>query len=231
VREKAGRPIAGWQSYGSWANPGEGVAGEYLTDDAPRIRTGTGDGDRAVSAVDGIQRMRERLGQPGTSARLVGLSGVGKKRLVQALFDDRVGANALDPALAIYTNLSDGPNPSPVTMVSALVADASRAIVVIDNCPPDLHRRLTEISAAAGSDVSVLTIEYDIRDDQPEGTQVFEMEPSSIDMIEKLVRKRFPDIFASGRATDRRILGRQCARGDRSGRHTPARRESVWPCR
>jgi hypothetical protein len=194
VRAKAGRPIAGWQSYGPWANAGEGVAGEYLTDDAARIRTGTGDKDQGASAVEGIQRMRERLRQPRASARLVGLSGVGKTRLVQALFDDRVGANALDPALAIYTNLGDGPDPSPVAMVSALIATGSRAIAVIDNCPPDLHRRLTEIASATGSQVSVLTVEYDIREDQPEGTQVFEMEPSSLDITQKLVRKRFPAI-------------------------------------
>jgi len=192
AREKAGRPITGWQSYGSWANPAEGIDGEYLADDAARIRTGTGDRDQGVSAVEGIQRLRERLGQPRTSARLVGLSGVGKTRLVQALFDDRVGTNALNPALAIYTNLGDGPDPSPVAMLSALIANGSRAIVVVDNCPPDLHRRLTETAATAGSQVSVLTVEYDIREDQPEGTQVFEMEPSSIDMTEKLVRRRFP---------------------------------------
>lgn len=189
AREKAGRAIAGWQSYGAWANPAEGTAGDYLADDAARIRTGTRDGDQGITVVEGICRIRERLGQPKQSARLIGLSGVGKTRLAQALFDGRVGTGALDPALALYTNLSDNPDPSPVTMFSNLVA---AAVMVVDNCPPDLHRRLTEIASKVESQASILTIEYDIREDQPEGTEVFEMEPASITMTEALVHRRFP---------------------------------------
>jgi hypothetical protein len=160
AREKAGRPIAGWQSFGAWANPAEGTAGDYLADNAARIRTGTRDGSHGITAAEGINRIRDRLRQPKESTRLVGLSGVGKTRLAQALFDDRVGAGALDPALAIYTNLSDGPEPSPVTMLSNILAAGTRLVMVVDNCPPDLHRRLAEIASGAESHASILTIEY-----------------------------------------------------------------------
>jgi hypothetical protein len=54
AREKAGRPIAGWQSYGAWANPTEGTAEAYLADEAARIRTGTRDGDQGITAVEGL---------------------------------------------------------------------------------------------------------------------------------------------------------------------------------
>ena len=40
----------------------------------------------------------------------------------------------------------------------------------------------------------MITVEYDIREDQPEGTEVFELEPSSIDLIEKLAKHRFPHL-------------------------------------
>jgi hypothetical protein len=119
------------------------------------------------------------LREPGTVVRLIGLSGVGKTRLVQALFDARVGARALDQTLALYTNMSDDPDPQPIGMVSDLLAGATRAIVVVDNCAPELHRRLSEVCRRQGSTVSVLTIEYDIREDEPEGTEVFELLPSS----------------------------------------------------
>lgn len=42
--------------------------------------------------------------------------------------------------------------------------------------------------------VSVITVEYDIREDQPEGTEVFELKASSNELIEKLVTKRFPQL-------------------------------------
>jgi hypothetical protein len=98
----------------------------------------------------------------------------------------------LDPALAFYSNMGDSPDPSPVALVSDLILAESRAIVVVDNCPSDLHRRLTE--ACKGSCVSVITIEYDIREDQPEATDVFSLEPASIEMVENVLSARFPDL-------------------------------------
>ena len=191
VRQRAGKAIQGWQSYGAWAYPPEGVTGEYLADDKVRIRTGEKDDGDGLGALAGIQRIRDVLREPGKVVRLVGLSGVGKTRLVQALFDERVGEQPLDPALAFYTNLADGPDPQPIGLASDLIAQGSRAILVVDNCPPDLHRRLSELCRSPNSPLSVLTVEYDIRDDQQEGTEVFKLEPSSKELIEKLIRKRF----------------------------------------
>jgi hypothetical protein len=42
--------------------------------------------------------------------------------------------------------------------------------------------------------VSAITVEYDIREDQPEGTEVFQLEASSEDLIERLLKQRFPHL-------------------------------------
>jgi hypothetical protein len=63
--------------------------------------------------------------------RLFGLSGVSKTRLVQALFDNRVGEGNLDSASAIYTNINDGPVPQPVGLVSNVIASGTRAVIVV----------------------------------------------------------------------------------------------------
>ena len=126
--------------------------------------------------------------------RLVGLSGVGKTRFAQALFDDRIGSAALNPSLAIYTNMNDGPDPQPVSLASDLIAGGGRAILIVDNCASELHARLNSIVKKPSSDLSVLTVEYDIREDQPEGTEVFEVQVASIDLVDKLLRQRFPRI-------------------------------------
>lgn len=194
VREKIGRSIRGWRSYGAWAYAPEGTSGEYLLDDNLRIRTDTQVQEGGFQALEGIKRIRDRLRHPGKVVRLIGLSGVGKTRLVQALFDDRVGEQSLDPSLAAYTNIADEPDPQPTVVVSDLIASRKRVILVIDNCPPDLHRRLSELCRLPESPVSVITVEYDIREDQPEGTEVFKLEPSSTDLIEKLVKHRFPQL-------------------------------------
>lgn len=194
VREKIGKSISGWSSYGPWAFAPDGISSEYLLDEKLCLYTAKNDADRGVPLLEGIRQIRDLLREPGNVVRLIGLSGVGKTRLVQALFDDRIGENSLDPSLAAYANMSDEPDPQPTGFVSDRIAAAERAIVVIDNCAPELHRHISELCRTSASTVSAITVEYDIRDDQPEGTEVFRLEPASIELIEKLVQHRFPAI-------------------------------------
>ena len=191
VRERVGKPLQGWSSYGAWANPAESVSEEYLLDGEVRIVGGSKE-DPAVSVAAGIERVRKVLSNPQGVVRLVGLSGLGKTRLAQALFDHRIGQNSLDPMLALYANTGDAPNPHPIAVATELAGSGKQAIIVVDNCPPEVHNRLAEICRSAGSSLSFMTIEYDIREDQPEGTDVFKLEPASLNVIERLIRHRFP---------------------------------------
>lgn len=209
VRQKVGRPISGWHPYDDWAASREGINGTYLVDDSLRIQGPSSKGE-GQSAAQGMERLRIILATERGVVRLVGLSGMGKTRLVQALFDDRVGQFALAPDLAIYTNISDDPSPQPIAVGTELVAQKRRQILIVDNCPPELHRRLSEICIMPESRISLLTVEYDVREDQPEGTDVFELQPSSDDLIEKLLLRRVSALsqvnassiakFASGNA-------------------------------
>jgi len=195
VREKIGKSIQGWQSYGAWAHSPEGVNDEYLLDDKIRIHTGKKEAAAGgIEALEGIHRIRATLREPGRVVRLIGLSGVGKTRLAQALFDERIGQDNLDSSLAIYTNVADSPDPPATAVASDLIASNTKAVLVIDNCAPELHQRLSQVCRSPKSLVSVITIEYDIGEDQPEGTDVFSLEPSSIALIEKLIRHQFPEI-------------------------------------
>lgn len=193
VREKIGKAVQGWQAYGNWSLSPTGIGDKYLLDNKTRLRAISSGDDQEYSILDGINRLRRQLESPGTAVRLVGLSGVGKTRLVQALFDARVGDTALGSALAIYTNMSDNPDPQPFGFLSDLLASKSRAIVIVDNCPPDLHKRLSDLCRTPDRTLSVLTVEYDIQDDLPEGSEVYELRPSSNDLIESLLRVRFPN--------------------------------------
>lgn len=201
ARERIGKAVPGWQPYGPWAYAPDGRTGDYLVDDALRIRISKSDDSDELSAAAGIERIRDAVRKPRSVVRLVGLSGVGKTRLVQALFDERVGARSLDPSLTIYTNLSDNPNPQPQGLACDLVATQTRAILIVDNCPPDLHHRLSEVARAEYSCLSVITVEFDVRDDQPEGTDVFSLEPSSVALMEKLLSRRFPEVSQVDRRT------------------------------
>lgn len=194
VRNKIGRQLNGWHPYENWADAPGGIEEDYLLDDGIRLHDGTNPRDNGMSAKDGLQKLRSALSTPGASVRLTGLSGVGKTRLVQAMFDERIGEQALNRSQAFYTNMSDSPDPDPRAFAEQLIADKTRAFMIIDNCPPDLHRRLTQTCSGSHSGVSLLTVEYDVREDLPDETSVFRLEPASEEIIEKLINRRFPHI-------------------------------------
>lgn len=208
LRNKTGRPLQGWQPYHDWATNGR-YKHPYIFDDRVRLRYTGNSRANQVNNMDGLLTIRSVLSRGSASVRLVGLSGVGKTRFVQALFEEETLKDALSPTLAVYTDVSDAPDPHPIAMAQQLMATNSRAILVVDNCPPDLHGKLTSICIREESKMSLITIEYDVRDDLPEETAVYFLEPSSDNLIEQLVRARYPEI---GNSNARRIA--ECSSGN-----------------
>jgi hypothetical protein len=200
-RHKVNKPLTGWHSYDAWSRPGHNPDEPYLFDQEARVFNGKRQRGGALEVLAGVEAMRARLRAPRTALRLVGLSGVGKTRLVQVLFDSRLAPGELSPTLALYTNMMDSPNPEPIAITSELIMKRARAVLVVDNCAADLHSRLSDLCRGPDSAISLLTIEYDIQDDQPEGTDVFTLEGSSRQLIEVLLRNRHPRISQDQLAT------------------------------
>jgi len=202
VRERIGKPIQGWQGYDNWSNCSNGIEEEYVFDKHIRLYNNTKSQEDGSSAIDGINEIRNMFHLSASAAvRLVGLSGVGKTRLLQALFDGRIGENPLHKSSVFYTDISDSPDPDPPNFARRLIALRKPAILAIDNCPPDLHKRLKNICSAKGSKVSLITVEYDVREDQPEDTEVILLEPASTELIEKILLVRFSHLTEVGART------------------------------
>ena len=123
----------------------------------------------------------------------MGLSGVGKTRFVQALFEADVGSEALNQALAVYADAGRTLNPPPAVVLNRLISSKKQAILIVDNCSPTLHRELAkQLGNASGGGVGLLTVEYDIRTDTPNDTQVFRLANGSLDLVERIVVEQFP---------------------------------------
>ncbi len=191
VREKISKPIQGWKPYDNWANCPKGITEKYLFDKDIRVYLNSNSDSTGMSGLMGIQAMRNDLDRPNTCIRLVGLSGVGKTRFVQALFDSRIGKKALDTRKVFYTDMSLNPYPSPIEFAEELVAIGKNSILIIDNCHPKLHRELALICSKYNNKINLLTIEYDIKEDQTENTQVYKLEPASNNLIELIIKNRF----------------------------------------
>lgn len=194
VRHQIGEPLQGWRPFGDWTATPQLVESTYIVDDKGRLFDGSAQDNYGLPIVDGLDRIRASLAHPGVAVRLVGLSGMGKTRLVQALFDERIGCNALDPALAVYGDVGVELDPSPQSMLTRLLADGRRAVLIVDNCLPSLHSVLAAKLRAAKGSVSLITVEYDVGGDEHEETAVFRLEPASNAVIEHLITRTHPHI-------------------------------------
>ena len=166
--ECVGRPLNGWRPYGSWSAPGA-TGGAYVLDDTSRAQLDgiSGDMKAALTAMRGV------LMQPGGVVRLIGLSGMGKTRLAEALFDKRLDAEtAIPTSRAIYADAGLDLAVSAAQLTEHVSVSGAQAVIVVDNCTAQTHAQLAEIVKRGLSRTSLLTIDYDVGGEKPAGTLV-----------------------------------------------------------
>lgn len=193
LRKAIGAALHGWRGYGPWAYKETDTGSEFLLGTEQRVFAPSP--SEGIIDLEAINALRTDLNL-GKAVRLLGLSGVGKTRLAQALFDQRIQTPSpvLSTDCAIYTDISDSPDPTPEAMVEALAADGRASIIVIDNCGQKTHSALVEKKSKAKHPIGLLTIEYDIQDDFPEGTRCYRIEGASSETLRALLRDRYPSL-------------------------------------
>ncbi len=182
----------GWQRFSDWSNTKASIEEPYFVDNDIKVITPQNRNNSELNVLDGINTIRDKLSTASTSVRLVGLSGVGKTRFAQALFDDRIGENNLDVKNVWYCDIGDSPNPLPEHFIEELKLKDKPFILIVDNCGQDTHANLTK--KIQNTEISLLTIEYDVKDDLPERTDVYKLQPNSTDIIQKVIERHYPDV-------------------------------------
>lgn len=217
--EQCGRPLTGWRPYGGWSSTASADAA-YLIDDSVRVSLDAND----VDAGSAIEAMRGTLAASGGCVRLVGISGMGKTRLAEALFDERVGAGAAPcSSLAIYADAGHELGTGAALVAEQLVLAGVEAIMIVDSCAAHTHRQLVEIVRRKGSRVALLTIDYNIGEDQPEATSIVRLGANSESLVLSLLEQRHPELsdgerrhlarFSDGNARVALAIARGAAEG------------------
>jgi dihydroxyacetone kinase DhaK subunit len=91
-----------------------------------------------------------------------------------------------------YCDFGDSPNPQPQHFVEELIQKKQPYILIVDNCGQDTHGNLTK--KIQDTQISLLTIEYDVQDDLPESTEVYKLKPNSPEIIKKVIERHYPHI-------------------------------------
>lgn len=192
VREKLGSPLSGWRPFGRWTTTPPGVEDDLICEAGVTIRLPGKEQDK-LDILQGINGIRELIRSSGKAVRIVGLSGVGKSRIVQALFEETVGDEPLDRHRTIYADLGETQAPSVQTILEHLSAEERQAIMVLDNCSSAAHNQYAS-QAASSPNLHLVTVEYDIREDKPEETRVVRIDAEGPEIAEILIKRRYPDL-------------------------------------
>ena len=165
--------IPGLKKWEGWEQS-FGTSGPYFPDDNIKRQIAT---------------IRQTLSQSGTSLRLVGLSGLGKSRMaLEALRPDP--SSSLDSLSASVVNIdiSYDKTHAIVGMTTEWIRHGQSGVLVVDNCPIEVHEALQREVSSAGSRLSLLTLDANPDERLREGTSLV-LKPSLEDHIEDVVKQ------------------------------------------
>jgi len=158
-----------------------------------------------------IKSVRNELVEPKAVARIVGQSGLGKTRLAFEIFRPlKLLSGQSQTALTdstVYFDLETAKN-GYYEVVRQLAEDGIAGIVVVDNCPRREHEKLSQLATMDGSNISLLTLDYEPERIEAAFLHVL-LEPGK---LEDIIPRLLSHIDAAKRLTDaqREHIARYC---------------------
>ena len=198
-----GRSVSGFFSHEAWGRDIEIRSIPWVTNGMPRFAPNIIES----SATDSLGRQRiiwtfeqaseaalRHLTQDHATLRIAGPSGFGKTRFAYEIFNQQgTITKGLERTAIIYADheiVGDE-----VSKLALEIADAgSPAILVVDDCPDELHTKLAKIVSRTGSHLHLVTIDVETK---IRGSLVLHLEPASDEMIGSIARAVAPKLSDS----------------------------------
>ena len=139
-----------------------------------------------------IEDIRSLLIEPKKSARIIGLSGLGKTRLALEVFRYEIESTEIQEKV-LYIDIANG-FPSLSSIVSSWAIAGYRGILVVDNCDHSMHMQLKHQVEHLESNLSLLTLDYNLEKD--EDTRTIKLERLSDDHIKQMLEAEYGDLIS-----------------------------------
>jgi DNA-binding transcriptional regulator YiaG len=143
------------------------------------------------------ERLRALISMPRSVARVVGLSGYGKSRLVHETLGPTAKEEESAPRLSdlvLYAVESEVGSTAVKNIAQSLADAGIRAIVVVDRCPAETHQDLAAMVKRASSRLSLVTIDHELppTDRLPDDTILVERADDAV--IDQMLKQIAPDL-------------------------------------
>jgi hypothetical protein len=185
-----------WDKYGPFINWPTAVKFEGETFNLVE----TGETTRVISAIHEAAQVKRSV------TRILGLSGLGKTRLILEAFrpveDDQESISRSERLLYFDRSISDE---SVVSKVTEMALSNETITLVVDNCEKETHRILAKLVTNEESRLSLITVFTDPAEYIAEGTSVIILDPEKfIDLVDEFVDRLNPDLSEENRAMIKR---------------------------
>ena len=138
-------------------------------------------------------RLHEGLTKPRDVVRAVGLSGIGKSRLVLEALGPAAETGSFLHDLVLYADESEVGSPALNGAVQSLADMRARAVVVVDRCPPESHRVLADMVSRVSSRLSLITIDNEMPPGTADGT-TFKVDEAPLPVVESVISRAAPGL-------------------------------------
>jgi hypothetical protein len=197
------RSLAGFQSHEGWGKSADIRVSPWIEGTIPRFfavnvameESGPAKPEGTVwTFEEAAKAVLERLEKHQQSVRLTGPSGFGKSRFAYEIFNRRASlADEVDTATMIYADYSIVGDE--VAKLALEIAESgSSSILVVDECPDEIHRKISGIAQRADSSLRVLTIDVETKIVSAEKTLTIQLEQASKDVISGIAKGIDPQI-------------------------------------
>ncbi len=137
--------------------------------------------------LEAIEDIRNILTNPKKSARIIGLSGLGKTRLALEVFRYQLESNELREKV-LYIDIANGFQNLPLIVSSWAIA-GYKGILVVDNCEHSMHMQLKHQVEHVESNLSLLTLDYNPEKD--ENTPTIKLRRLDNDHIKQMLEPEY----------------------------------------
>jgi hypothetical protein len=145
------------------------------------------------SVLEGLSNLNHTI-------RILGLSGLGKTRILLEIFrpNNSDEKSIIQSSRVLYINCNLYPNAEYQSIVSKAISEQTDPVIILDNCPISVHRQLLQLTSREGNKASLISLDSnpeEIDNDRINGVNYIIIKKEELStVVDELLASRFNNL-------------------------------------